>query len=93
MTKAPSDLDMSLLDWLQYGDLELIASRHREETGRKTAASYVWSVINKKVRNDRILIMAFEKALENRSKMPKQALKVPELEIPGSVRKTLTNRI
>jgi hypothetical protein len=72
--RIPQSIDLSLLEFLQYGDIEKIAKEEREE-GRKTDASYVSKVCAGKHRNDRILKKAFQKAISNASQFPKQAIK------------------
>lgn len=76
MNKIPAQLDLSVLEFLQYGDLESIARWDRQENGKKTIKQYVWQVLNGKKRNDRILKKAFEIALKRQGEFPKQVLKV-----------------
>jgi hypothetical protein len=71
----PASIDLSLLEFLEHGDLTLIAEGEKKE-GRKTSKEYVWKVCNGYIRNDRILKKAFDLALKRRSAFPIEALKV-----------------
>jgi hypothetical protein len=72
----PEGIDLSLLEYLQYGDLTLIAEEDRKENpGKKTDVTYVSKVCKGKHRNDRILKRAFEKALKRKGEFPMQAIK------------------
>lgn len=71
----PESIDLSLLEFLQYGDIALIAEEDRKETGKKTHRNYVSAVCKGKHRNDRILKKAFEKALKRKGEFPIQAIK------------------
>lgn len=73
--KIPSQIDTSILEFLQYGDKEAIARWDREQNGKKTSRQYVVNVLAGAKRNDRILNKAFEIALERQGKFPKQVLK------------------
>lgn len=75
MRKLSPSIDLSLLDFLQYGDISRIAKKHREETGKKTHPNYVSAVCAGKHRNLEVLKIAFEVALERKGKLPMQALK------------------
>jgi hypothetical protein len=74
MNVVPSSIDMSVLEFLQHGDRELIAAMDRQ-AGHKTDRRYVSRIIKGECRNDRILQMAFELALKRKSKFPKQVIK------------------
>jgi hypothetical protein len=69
-SRAPKSLDMSLLEFLEYGDMVLIA----KETN--TDRHYVSRVCSGKHKNHRILAKAFEVAIERRSKYPMQAIRI-----------------
>ena len=72
--KLPLQLDLSILQFLQYGDRELIAITDRKN-GHKTHANYVGEVLKGNHRNDRILQLAFALALKRMGNFPKQAFK------------------
>lgn len=73
--KLPSNIDLSLLEFLQHGDLTTIAEEDKKASGKKTSKSYVCKVLKGHHRNDRILKKAFELAIKRRSEFPLQALK------------------
>lgn len=75
MSKIPSTLDYTVLEFLEYGDKEMIAAWDRKENNTKTSRAYVSMVCNKKRRNDRILNKAFEVALSKMGRFPKQVIK------------------
>lgn len=75
--KLPSNIDLSLLEFLQHGDLTTIAEEDKKETGRKTHPFYVGAVLKGKHRNDRILKRALELAIKRRSEFPMQAILKP----------------
>lgn len=74
MKGVPASIDLSLLSFLEHGDLTAIA-REEQAEGRKTDASYVGKVCKGKHRNDRILQRAFQIALQRKAKYPQQAVK------------------
>jgi hypothetical protein len=79
--KLSSSLDLSVLEFLQWGDMTLIANEINEErrkAGIKTKVdqSYVIKVCSGKHSNNQILIKAINKALERKGQFPKQVLKV-----------------
>jgi len=73
--RIPESIDLSILDFLEYGDMTRIA-REERESGRKTDPSYVSKVCAGIHRNDRILNKAFAIALSKASQFPKQVLKI-----------------
>lgn len=70
----PDIIDLSPLEFLEYGDRTLIAKEEQSQ-GRKTSPDYVSKVCKGYIRNDRILNRAFEIALPKMNKFPKQVLK------------------
>jgi hypothetical protein len=79
--KLQSSLDLSVLEFLQWGDMTLIANEineDRRKAGKKTKVtlSYVSEVLSGKHSNNQILIKAINKALERKGEFPKQVLKV-----------------
>jgi hypothetical protein len=75
-SKIPAQLDLSDLDFLGYGDITLIAAKHREKhPGRKTHPNYVSNVIAGRNRNDEILQLAWEEAQRIKGKFPKQMIR------------------
>jgi hypothetical protein len=79
--KLSSSLDLSVLEFLQWGDMTLIANEINEERRKagikaRIDHTYVSRVCNQKTRNNQILIKAINKALERKGEFPKQVLKV-----------------
>ncbi len=72
--KIPSQIDLSVLEFLQYGDQDLIARQDRD-AGYKTSRSYVCRIVKGQHRNDRILKLALELALKRKSQFPGSTLK------------------
>lgn len=74
--RIPESIDLSQLEFLEYGDKTRIA-REEREAGRKTDVAYVSKVCAGIHRNDRILRRAFQIAISRASQYPKQAFKNP----------------
>lgn len=72
--RLPASVDLSLLEFLEYGDLGKIVQEERE-AGKKTNLPYVSKVCNGIHRNPRILQRAFKIALERKASFPKQVIK------------------
>lgn len=72
--KLPESIDLSILEFLQYGDKERIAAEDRK-AGYKTCSAYVGQICKGHHRNDRILLIAFDLALKRMGKFPMQAIK------------------
>jgi hypothetical protein len=72
--RIPRDLDLSVLEFLQHGDKELIAAEDRK-LGYKTDRSYVSRVCKGSHRNDRILLKAIELALKRKGNFPLQVIR------------------
>ncbi len=75
MNKLPESLDLSVLQFLEYGDKERIAAWMRETHKTKTKSNHVSMVCKGKRRNHVILKKAFEMAISKMSQFPKQAIK------------------
>lgn len=73
-SKIPESIDLSILEFLQHGDRELIARTDREN-GHKTDRRYVSEVIRGLHRNDRILRMAFDLAMKRKNQLPHWVIK------------------
>jgi hypothetical protein len=75
--RIPASIDLSLLDFLNYGDRALIAHEINEARtdGKKVNRQYVSNVLKGRHRNDKILTMAFELALKRKGQFPQQAIK------------------
>lgn len=79
--KLTQQIDLSVLEFLAWGDMTLIANEINEERKRqgvkaKVSVQYVSDVCAGKHRNNQILIKAINKALERKGEFPKQVLKV-----------------
>lgn len=72
--KIPSQVDLTVFEFLQHGDRELIARKDRE-AGHKTNRRYVSEVIRGFHRNDRILKMAIDLALKRKAEFPSIIIK------------------
>lgn len=72
--RLPESIDLSLLQFLEYGDMTMIA-KEEQDNGKKTDPSYVSKVCAGRHRNDRILKRAFEIAISKANRYPKQAIK------------------
>lgn len=76
MKRLPDSIDLTDLQFLEYGDLITIANKHKERhPGKKTHPNYVCNVIAGRNRNYEILIIAWEEAQKKKSKFPKQMIK------------------
>lgn len=78
--KLSDSLDLSVLEFLQWGDVTLVANEINEErkiSGKKTrvTVSYVSEIRGGIHRNDTILLKLINKALERKGQFPKQVLK------------------
>lgn len=78
--KLPSNLDLSVLEFLAWGDQTLIANEINEERKRegiktKVTISYVNEVLAGKHNNRTILMKAIDKALQRKGEFPKQVIK------------------
>jgi hypothetical protein len=75
--RIPASIDLSVLEFLDYGDKALIAHELTEERtdGKKVNRQYVSNVLKGRHRNDKILTKAFELAIKRKGQFPQQALK------------------
>lgn len=79
--KLSSSIDLSVLEFLQWGDMTVIADeinteRQKQGITKKVYPSYVSAVCALKHKNHEILTRALKKGLERMSRYPKQVLKV-----------------
>jgi hypothetical protein len=73
--RVPQALDLSILEFLTYGDKVIIAKEVRDEHGTKTNADYVCKVCKGIHRNDVILQKAISRALWRQGRFPMQVIK------------------
>lgn len=74
-SKIPTAIDVTDLEFLQYGDNVLIAEEMKSQHKTKTHPNYVSAVCKGRHRNDKILKKALELALRRKAEFPKQVLK------------------
>lgn len=72
--QLPESIDLSILEFLEFGDRKKIADEDRK-AGRKTSPQYVSEVLKGRHRNHRILGIAIDIALKKKAKFPQQVLK------------------
>ena len=73
--RIPEAIDLSDLQFLRYGDKEIIKEQLKKEGWTKVTAKYVSEVCRGLHRNDRILKKAFELAYKRKADLPSQALR------------------